>query len=893
MASAQTTPLKRGVEVSNKLDPDATLVRVVYTHRPGLHCDLCACVDAQRLTIVRSDLKRAGHLRVHRFWVVDGHAGTKLEHAALTPLSLAVRDAVVDPGLWAKWHGVEKARRRLANDAAGETSAAGAGNGVGARARASVPATAGALLQVLLKLLANEVDPDELDVRLVTDTRNDGNGGGLNSSAGVSSARAGVSRYAFFDTEASLRVDEGADAAAAARAFAAGTGVAPPALVAIAENRSTPSSGGALTTSPERDDRRGSGETEKPDGFDRDGFPGTFRSPSPYAASGQGGTVSRGGAMHRAESIADLNRFQTANIARHQNPASPAPAPASPSPLSPAPYAPRHALHDGMPRSASVAEMRSPAKLGDLERGALLGPAGGPEGLAPSFETNALHRPRAHISASPHLKRAGHAIPHASSIADLQAMQAAQGLRGDIRGLSSPKSAFLAKPESDGSPSGSRSPSRLGLQIADRGEDVEMADLDEPNSSFSHARDPRVTPDDGYSLDGTSVALVSETLNVARKSLFGEGRFPTLPAPRRDADASQYRLLRELGRGLCGTVYLAEEKLTGRIVAFKVMRKTKLVDVGEATHASEERRLHERVSSGPFINRLLASFQDPWALFLVLEYAPCGDLFQAMNFHGLPSRFDATVYAAQVAIALSHLHALGYVYRDLKPENILLHPHGSAQLADFGMAKRLTFSDGSSSVYRRARGNLDANTYDAFQKRSDTSDTSDARTYTICGTAQYMSPEVLLHRGCRFEADLWALGIFVYELVTGDTPFSVASGSRQELYRKLMSHDPESMEMPASVDEKTASLVRALLKNDERNRLGAGGNWDALFTHRWFGGLDVDAVRGGAIVPKLSPRRRNVITDPALRKVLDRGDAPWRRGAIIEDAKTRALFDRF
>ena len=389
MASAQTTPLKRGVEVSNKLDPDATLVRVVYTHRPGLHCDLCACVDAQRLTIVRSDLKRAGHLRVHRFWVVDGHAGTKLEHAALTPLSLAVRDAVVDPGLWAKWHGVEEARRRLANDAAG------AGNGVGARARASVPATAGALLQVLLKLLANEVDPDELDVRLVTDTRNDGNGGGLNSSAGVSSARAGVSRYAFFDTEASLRVDEGADAAAAARAFAAGTGVAPPALVAIAENRSTPSSGGALTTSPERDDRRGSGETEKPDGFDRDGFPGTFRSPSPYAASGQGGTVSRGGAMHRAESIADLNRFQTANIARHQNPASPAPAPASPSPLSPAPYAPRHALHDGMPRSASVAEMRSPAKLGDLERGALLGPAGGPEGLAPSFETNALHRPRA------------------------------------------------------------------------------------------------------------------------------------------------------------------------------------------------------------------------------------------------------------------------------------------------------------------------------------------------------------------------------------------------------------------------------------------------------------------------------------------------------------------
>jgi p70 ribosomal S6 kinase len=156
-----------------------------------------------------------------------------------------------------------------------------------------------------------------------------------------------------------------------------------------------------------------------------------------------------------------------------------------------------------------------------------------------------------------------------------------------------------------------------------------------------------------------------------------------------------------------------------------------------------------------------------------------------------------------------------------------------------------------------------------------------------------MSPEVLLHRGCRFEADLWALGIFVYELVTGDTPFSVASGSRQELYRKLMSHDPESMEMPASVDEKTASLVRALLKNDERNRLGAGGNWDALFTHRWFGGLDVDAVREEPS-SRSSPRAEET-SSPTRRyeKVLDRGDAPWRRGAIIEDAKTRALFDRF
>ena len=825
MASAQTQPLKRGVEVSNKLHPDATLVRVVYTHRPGLHCDLCACVETQRLTIVRSDLRRAGHLRVHRFWVVDGSAGGgKLEHAALTPLSLAVRDAVVDPGLWARWHGVENARARAARDAAGETTSksGGAGNGVGAvTARVSVPATPGALRNVLLKMLATEVDLDELEVRLVR--RN------TTSVTHKESPR----ESAFFEAEASLRVDAGADAAAAVRAFAAGTGAAPAGLVAIADTKpATKPLGGAPTTSPERDAR-----------------PGASHVP-------------------RAESAADLFRFQTTSGLTNREPASPAPAPASPSPLSPAPYKPRLDPRSGMYRSAS-AEMRSPSSLthGEGESGALF---------------------RARLSPAPTSasRRAGHAIPHASSIADLQAMHAAQGAmspRADAAG---------------DSPTASRPASRLGLRgpsPPSREGDVEMDEA----PAVTHPTNPRRAAsggDDGYSLDGTSVAVVSRdgtsaSGEDASPSLFGEGRFPPLPAPRRDADASQYRLLRELGRGLCGTVYLAEEKRSGAIVAFKVMRKQKLVDVGEAKHASEERRLHERVSSGPFINRLLASFQDPWALFLVLEYAPCGDLFQAMNFHGLPSRVDATVYATQVALALGHLHALGYVYRDLKPENILLHPHGSAQLADFGMAKRIAFRGGE-----RGGGQIVSSRASPFAKKgADASGGTDAeaRTYTICGTAQYMSPEVLLHRGCRFEADLWALGVFVYELVTGDTPFSVASGSRQELYRRLMSHDPDAMAMPSAVDSSTASLVRALLKNDERARLGAGGNWDRLFAHEWFGGLNVDGVRRGSIVPALSPRRRNVVTDPALRKVLDRGDKPWRRGAIIEDAKTRALFDRF
>ena len=835
MASAQTQPLKRGVEVSNKLDPDATLVRVVYTHRPGLHCDLCACVDAQRLTIVRSDLRRAGHLRVHRFWVVDGSAGGgKLEHAALTPLSLAVRDAVVDPGLWARWHGVENARARAARDAARETTASGvAGNGVGGRARTSVPATPGALRDVLLKLLATEVDLDELEVRLVR--RN------------TTSVTHSAPREARFSRLRLARVDAGADAAAAAPRSRRGPAPRPPGWL----------------PSPTRNRRRNrSGARPRPRrSVTRVQARHTCRGPSPRRTCAD---------SRRRRALRTESPRRRLRRPRRR------------------PRCRRRRTRRGSTRARvwSARRARRCVRL-PLSRAAKESRA--------RFSAGVSRRRRRPS------RRAGHAIPHASSIADLQAMQAAQGVmspRADAAG---------------DSPTGSRPASRLGLRgpsppFFQKGEgDVEMDEA--PAATRPTFDERRATPggDDGYSLDGTSVAVVSREGEVsghdghgtvstrarsenAPSSLFGEGRFPSLPPPRRDASESEYRLLRELGRGLCGTVYLAEEKRSGAIVAFKVMRKQKLVDVGEATHASEERRLHERVSSGPFINRLLASFQDPWALFLVLEYAPCGDLFQAMNFHGLPSRVDATVYATQVALALGHLHALGYVYRDLKPENILLHPHGSAQLADFGMAKRIAFGGGDArgavssraSLFAKKGGVLASGGVDA-----------EARTYTICGTAQYMSPEVLLHRGCRFEADLWALGVFVYELVTGDTPFSVASGSRQELYRRLMSHDPDAMPMPSAVDSSTASLVRALLKNDERARLGAGGNWDRLFAHEWFGGLNVDGVRRGSIVPALSPRRRNVVTDPALRKVLDRGDKPWRRGAIIEDAKTRALFDRF
>jgi len=333
------------------------------------------------------------------------------------------------------------------------------------------------------------------------------------------------------------------------------------------------------------------------------------------------------------------------------------------------------------------------------------------------------------------------------------------------------------------------------------------------------------------------------------------------PSLMKNATFRDFLILRELGRGLCGTVYLAKFRETDQLVAFKVMRKQKLIDVGEVHHAVREREVHAKINNGPFIEKLLHAYQDAWALYLVLEYAPCGDLFQAMNYHGLPTMDDAKVYTMQCALALDYIHQHGYVYRDLKPENILLDTDGCVRLADFGMSKLL-------------------------EHPTD-------RAMTICGTAQYMSPEVLNHRGCRFEADLWALGILIYELCSGSTPFGSDKDSRQDLYKRLLHHRNATMTFPTWFDAQTCSIIKALLHEDEQLRLGAGDRFHDVILHQWFDKVNHLDVIKGHLLPRLSPRRRNIVYDMKLREAIATGHVPWECGSLVTAIEHLNLYRTF
>jgi serine/threonine protein kinase len=170
-----------------------------------------------------------------------------------------------------------------------------------------------------------------------------------------------------------------------------------------------------------------------------------------------------------------------------------------------------------------------------------------------------------------------------------------------------------------------------------------------------------------------------------------------------------------------------------------------VIKLKQIDHVRHERQILADVRGHPFITTLIASFSDHDFLYFLLDYVPGGELFTYLRKF---RRFDedmARFYAAEIVLILEHLHEHqgGIAYRDLKPENLLLDGDGHIKLVDFGFAKRL--------------GN---NEYD-----------HPVETYTLCGTPEYLAPEVIHNKGHTTAVDWWALGILIYEFLTGYPPF--------------------------------------------------------------------------------------------------------------------------
>lgn len=283
--------------------------------------------------------------------------------------------------------------------------------------------------------------------------------------------------------------------------------------------------------------------------------------------------------------------------------------------------------------------------------------------------------------------------------------------------------------------------------------------------------------------------------------------------------AEDFEVLRCLGTGSFGTVHLVREKKTGRLFAQKQFKKASLM-VRKSTigQTMTEREILELVNRHPFIVKLYYAFQDHQKLYLILEYGQGGELFHHVNERTMFMENEAKFYVAEVVLALEHLHSnFNIVYRDLKPENCLLDAEGHLLLTDFGLSKVAVDDESCKSML---------------------------------GTRDYMAPEVLKQKFYGKAADFWSLGCFAYHLMTGEPPWYSANDQATE--RKIL-HG--KLKFPPGFSADAKDLFTRLMRREPKKRLGYHSkDMDTIKAHRFFKGIDWDALEKRQVTPPIIPR---------------------------------------
>lgn len=182
-----------------------------------------------------------------------------------------------------------------------------------------------------------------------------------------------------------------------------------------------------------------------------------------------------------------------------------------------------------------------------------------------------------------------------------------------------------------------------------------------------------------------------------------------------------------------------------------------------------------------------------------MEYIAGGELFTYLRTEGKLAHEHAMFYSGQVCLMFEYMHSLNIIYRDLKPENILIDGEGYLKLTDFGFAKYC-----------------------------------ETRTYTLCGTPEYLAPEVLLNKGHGKPVDWWTLGILTYEMIAGIDPFN--DDDPMAIYQKILKG---KIKFPKDFDKDAKSIVKHLLVADVTKRYGCLKNGaNDIKNHRWFKSID-------------------------------------------------------
>ncbi|OAD68922.1 hypothetical protein PHYBLDRAFT_22165 [Phycomyces blakesleeanus NRRL 1555(-)] len=292
---------------------------------------------------------------------------------------------------------------------------------------------------------------------------------------------------------------------------------------------------------------------------------------------------------------------------------------------------------------------------------------------------------------------------------------------------------------------------------------------------------------------------------------------------------ASFQKIRMLGKGDVGKVYMVRQKNTDKLFAMKVLSKREMLKRNKIKRALAEQEILT-TSNHPFIVTLYHSFQSQDYLYFVMEYCMGGEFFRALQMRPGKCLTEqaARFYAAEVTAALEYLHLQGHIYRDLKPENILLHQSGHIMLTDFDLSKG-SRPPGNPGVIKSSwpYQPLIINTRSCVDG---------IRTNSFVGTEEYIAPEVVKGCGHTSAVDWWTLGILIYEMLYGTTPFK--GDHRNETFSRIVYQDPSFPNQPAPhqtpISSACKNLLRKLLHKDEFKRLGSRAGAADIKQHAFF-----------------------------------------------------------
>jgi len=272
---------------------------------------------------------------------------------------------------------------------------------------------------------------------------------------------------------------------------------------------------------------------------------------------------------------------------------------------------------------------------------------------------------------------------------------------------------------------------------------------------------------------------------LSKESVSPYPKTPAAPVFKNDAEKGQrwciddFEIGKPLGNGKFGRVYLAREKKSKFIVAIKCMNKKQLSKSNFEHQLRREIEIQSHLRH-PNILRMYGYFYDEKKVYLILEYSIGGELFGKLQDAGTFSERKSARIIKELADALKYCHTKNVIHRDLKPENLLIGKNGEIKIADFGW-----------SVHA-----------------------PNSRRNTLCGTLDYLPPEITLNLEHDEQVDVWSLGILLYELLVGKPPFE--TDSHADTYRRIQEGD---IKFPIQVADDAKDLIKKFLMRDPRRRI--------------------------------------------------------------------------